>query len=237
MPASHYVADICELHVIHLMLLPQPAQGKNRYLSDMTVQNVPILSTTESDLLLNQHSWTLEQYEAMITAGILGDGDKVELLFGKIVDMSPIGISHSYCSQELFRFMVKEFDDKYIIRSEQPVAFPMHSMPEPVFVLTKKLKHRFKNRRPGPEDILLIVEVSASTLGRDRGAKNKLYASYGLPEYWILNLIDGQLELYTEPTDTEGYLKREDFIPGEFFTSPLLGKLKVGAVMAWGEEE
>ncbi len=203
----------------------------------MTVQNVPILSTIESELLLNQHSWTLEQYEAMIAAGILGDEDKVELLFGKIVDMSPIGISHSYCSQELFRFMIKEFDDQYVVRSEQPVAFPLHSLPEPDLVLTKKLKHRFKHRRPGPEDIKLIVEVSASTLGRDRGAKNKLYASYGLPEYWILNLIDGQLELYTEPTEENGYSKREDFLPGDIFISPLLGKQRVRAVMALGEEE
>ncbi len=203
----------------------------------MTVQNVPILSTLESDLLVNQHSWTLAQYEAMIDAGILGDADKTELLFGKIVDRSPIGISHSHCVQELNEYFILNYAKSYIVRSEQPVAFPLHSMPEPDFVLTKKFKHRFKKRRPGPEDIKLIVEVSASTLGRDRGAKNKLYASYGLPEYWILNLIDKQVELYTEPTETEGYAKREDFAVGEKFTSILLGELSVSAIMAIGEEE
>lgn len=216
----------------------EPKPKVKPYLSLMTVQNVPILSTLESDLLINQHSWTLDQYEAMIDAGILGDADKTELLFGKIVDISPVGISHSHCVQELIRYAIKNLDDKYICRSEQPVAFPLHSMPEPDLVLTKKFKHRFKKRRPGPEDIKLIVEVAASTLGRDRGAKNKLYASYGLPEYWILNLIDKQVELYTEPTETEGYAKREDFAVGDKFNSPLLGKLLVSQVMATeGEEE
>lgn len=203
----------------------------------MRVQNVPILSTLESDLLVSQHSWTLAQYEAMIDAGILGDEDKTELLFGRIVDMSPIGVSHSHCVQELTEYFIVNYAKSYIVRSEQPVAFPLHSMPESDFVLTKKIKHRFKKRRPGPEDIKLIVEVSASTLGRDRGAKNKLYASYGLPEYWILNLIDKQVELYTEPTETEGYAKREDFATGQRFMSPLLGDLAVRDVLAVGGSE
>jgi len=103
----------------------------------LTVQNLPILSTLESDLLVSQHSWTIGQYEAMITAGILNDEDRTELLFGKIVDRSPIGVSHSFCVTELTRFTIKTYDDRFIIRSEQPVAFPLHSMPEPDLVLAK----------------------------------------------------------------------------------------------------
>jgi len=205
----------------------------------MTVQAVPIPVAIEPELILNQRSWTLEEYEAMISAGVLGDEDRVELLFGKIVDMSPIGISHSYCIQELARFMFKNFDEDFVCRQEQPVAFPLHSMPEPDYVLAKKYKHRYRSRRPEPKDIRLIIEVSDSTLGRDRGAKMRLYAAYGIKEYWILNLIDRQLELYTEPTEAEGYTNRQSIPREDTFVSPLLGELRAADFMPkakWEEE-
>lgn len=108
----------------------------------MTVQAVPIPVAIEPELILNQRSWTLAEYEAMISAGVLGDEDRVELLFGKIVDMSPIGILHSYGVQEMNEFMVMNFAKRFICREEQPVAFPLHSMPEPDYVLAKRHKHR-----------------------------------------------------------------------------------------------
>ncbi len=197
----------------------------------MTVQAVPIPVHIEPELILNQRSWTLEEYEAMISAGVLGDQDRVELLFGKIVDMSPIGVSHAYHVQEMNKFMVLNFDGRFVGRQGQPVAFPLHSMPEPDYVLAKRHKHRYRDRRPGPEDIELIVEVSDSTLGRDRGSKMKLYAAYGIKEYWILNLIDRQLELYTEPTETEGYANRLSIPRDETFVSPLLGEFRAADVM------
>ncbi len=205
----------------------------------MTVQNLPIPVLDETELILNQHTWTLEQYEMMIESGVLGDTDKVELLFGKIVDMSPIGASHSFVLQEMNYFMITNYGKKYICRPEQPVAFPLHSMPEPDYVLARKMKHRFRKKRPQPEDVKLIIEVADSTLGRDRGAKAKLYASYGIKEYWIINLIDHHLELHTEPTETEGYAKITSFTRDETFQSSLLGEFAVNNVLPrskWEEE-
>ncbi|WP_273445368.1 Uma2 family endonuclease [Neolewinella agarilytica] len=205
----------------------------------MTVQNLPIPVLDETELILNQHTWTLEQYEMMIESGVLGDTDKVELLFGKIVNMSPIGVSHSYVMQEMAEFMITKYRKKYICRQEQPVAFPLHSMPEPDYVLARKMKHRFRKKRPQPEDVRLIVEVADSTLGRDRGPKAKLYASYGIQEYWIINLIDHHLELHTEPTEKEGYESIVFFSRDETFDSPLLGSFAVGNVLPrskWEEE-
>jgi Uma2 family endonuclease len=170
---------------------------------------------------------------------VLGDTDKVELLFGKIVDMSPIGASHSFVLQEMNYFMITNYGKKYICRPEQPVAFPLHSMPEPDYVLARKMKHRFRKKRPQPEDVKLIIEVADSTLGRDRGAKAKLYASYGIKEYWIINLIDHHLELHTEPTETEGYAKITSFTRDETFQSSLLGEFAVNNVLPrskWEEE-
>jgi Uma2 family endonuclease len=112
-------------------------------------------------------------------------------------------------------------------------------MPEPDYVLAEKHKHRYRDRRPQPDDIELIIEVSDSTLGRDRGSKMRLYAAYGIKEYWILNLIDRQLELYTEPTETEGYTNRQSIPRDDTFVSPLLGEFHVTNVMPrakWEEE-
>ncbi len=104
--------------------------------------------------------------------------------------------------------MIKQFDHRFVCRAEQPIALPPHSMPEPDIVLAKQRPDRYSDQHPGPEDIQLIIEVAESTLQRDRTVKARLYASFGIPEYWILNLIDRRLELYTEPTSEQGYLRR-----------------------------
>lgn len=135
--------------------------------------------------------------------------------------------------------MLDAYKHKYICRQEQPVAFPLHSMPEPDYVLAKKYKHRYRMRRPTADDIKVIIEVADSTLGRDHGSKNQLYAAYGVKEYWIINLIDYRLELLTEPTDIQGYSTKQYFIRGETFESLELGTVRVNDVlpkMAWEEE-
>lgn len=212
----------------------------NHYLVAMTVQTFPIPNVIDPELILNQRSWTVAEYEAMISAGLLGDEDAVELLYGKIVDkMIPIGVSHSYCLQELAEHIISRYKGAYICRQEQPVAFPLHSMHEPDYVLAKKFKHRYRKRRPTAEDIKLLIEVADSTLGRDRNSKAKLYASYGISEYWIINLIDHQLEAYTEPTTNEGYAKRVNFQRGESMDSPELGIVAVNDFLPrrnWEEE-
>ncbi len=153
--------------------------------------------------------------------------------------MSPIGISHSYCLQELAEFMITNFRKDFICRQEQPIALPMHSMPEPDYVLARNVKHRFRTKRPKPADVQLIIEVADTTLSRDRGTKAKLYASFGIQEYWILNLIDYQLELHLNPTEQEGYGNVQFYSRGDVFSSPLLGEMAVSKLlprMRWEEE-
>jgi Uma2 family endonuclease len=154
------------------------------------------------ELLANLHYITLERYHAMIDADILGEDDRVELLTGKIVTMSPIGRFHAVCVSNLAEYFVPNLAGTYRCRQEQPITIPDGSEPEPDYVIATRHDHRYLSHHPYPEDIHLLIEVADRTLARDRGAKRTIYAHAGIPEYWIVNLIERQLEIYTEP-DTE----------------------------------
>ena len=188
------------------------------------VNTIPI----EAELLLHQPDWTVEQYEAMVAAGVLGDEDRVELLFGKIVEQMPIGTRHSFCVQELAYFMIRRFGVRFVGRQEQPVLLLGHSVPEPDYVLATLHPHRYANSKPGAEDIQLVVEVADATLGRDQTSKARLYGQAGINEYWIINLIDNRIEVYTEPDRTTGgYTSVKLYEKGTSLASPLLGELAV----------
>ncbi len=191
-----------------------------------------LITPVEPELLAHQPDWTLTQYEAITEAGIIGPADKLELLFGKIVKKISLGDLHAYCVQELNYFMIQNFGDRFIGRQEQPIAIPPHSVPEPDYALATLQPHRYRRQKPQPADIKLIVEVADSTLLRDQGAKARLYGSAGIPEYWIINLVENRLEVYTEPRpEVGGYGKQEIYRKEETFISVALGELKVAAVM------
>ena len=182
----------------------------------------------EPELLFHQPDWTVRQYVRMVTTGILDEEDQVELLFGKIVSKMPIGDRHSFCVQELNYYMIRHFGEQYIGRQEQSVSLLSHSVPEPDYVLAAPHAHRYRDRKPGAEDIRLIIEVSDATLDRDRGAKARLYGMAGIPEYWVINLIDNCVEVHTEPnTQAGGYAEVVSYRSGEQIASSLLGALPV----------
>jgi Uma2 family endonuclease len=161
------------------------------------------------ELLANLHYITLERYHAMIEAGILGEDDPVELLAGKIINTSPIGRFHAVCVDNLNEYFVIKLAGAYRCRQEQPITIPNGSEPEPDYVIATRHDHQYLTHHPYPEDIHLLIEVADQTLARDRGAKHAIYARAGIPEYWIFNLIERQLEIYTEPDTVRGTYKVE----------------------------
>ena len=182
----------------------------------------------EPELLLHQTDWTLEQYERMVDGGILTPEDRVELLFGKIVYKLAIGDLHVFCVQELNYAMIERFGRRFTCRQEQPISLPEHSAPEPDYVLAAPAEDRYFNRKPQPAEIQLIVEVSDSTLARDRGSKARLYGLFGIPEYWIINLVDKRIEVHTSPrgrTDQGGYERIEYVNAHNAFRSEVLGEI------------
>lgn len=140
----------------------------------------------------------------MIEVGILGDEDHVELLDGKIIEISPIGRFHASCVRNLITFFVPRLVGKFTCSPEQPISIADGSEPEPDFVIATYREDNYASGHPVPADIQLLIEVADKTLARDRSVKASIYARAGIPEYWIINLIDRQLERHTAPDAENG---------------------------------
>lgn len=137
------------------------------------------------------------EYDELIRQGHF-EGEKIELLFGLLVRMTPVGAPHSSTVIRLTRLFITLLpEERASVRSQQPFAALPDSEPEPDLVLAPPGAYN----REHPEKTLLVIEVSASSLTRDRGLKARLYALAGVPEYWIVNLVDQVIEVYTEPFD------------------------------------
>jgi len=150
---------------------------------------------------------TVQDYHAMAEAGILGEDDRVELIEGELITMSPIGVRHMACVNILTKLFVKQFDGEAIVSVQNPLRLSEYSEPEPDIALFKYRDDFYREERPTSEDVLLCVEVSHSTLGYDRGVKRPLYARAGIREYWLINLNEELIELFRQPESGEYQVK------------------------------
>jgi Uma2 family endonuclease len=148
------------------------------------------------------HRFNLAEYEAMIRHGILGADDRVELIAGEIVEMSPIGHPHKGSVTFLQDFFERHLaDGQAIVMVQQALAIVPNSMPQPDLLLLR-YRSDFYRRRPNyPDDTLLAIEVADSSLRYDRTTKLSLYANAGVPEYWIVDVNGEAVEIYREPAD------------------------------------
>ena len=167
----------------------------------------------------------VDQYHAMIDAGTLGPADKVELLYGKILPMSPVGRFHAASVARISKLFFRNFSDRYSCRAQDPISILPVSEPEPDFVVAKFDEEDYVDGHPTPRDILLLIEVSDSTLDKDRKYKLPLYASSGIQEYWIVNLVDRQIELYSKPSEVGTYGTKTIIEEGKVWSSPTWGDL------------
>jgi len=150
---------------------------------------------------LKQHRFSLERYEAMIERGILTEDDRVELIHGAIVDVSPIGDRHTACVKRLNRLFMQIPSPQVTVSIQDPVAIPPDSEPEPDAALLKPREDFYEHAKPRPQDVLLIVEVADSSLQFDRDVKMPLYAHAGIAEAWLIDVDARVVEVYTEPRD------------------------------------
>lgn len=164
-------------------------------------------------MTVTRHPFSLEAYERMIARGILTEDDRVELLAGEVVEMSPIGHRHSGAVNRIARVFFAAFGDVASVSVQGPIALPPASMPEPDVAVLKKREDDYYGGRPQPKDVLLVVEVADSSLEIDRKVKLAVYAAAGIPEVWILNLAIPALEVYTEPS-ADAYERRDSFDRG-----------------------
>jgi Uma2 family endonuclease len=130
----------------------------------------------------------------MLKAGILHEDDPLELIDGQLVVLSPINDPHIVCINRLNRLFVEDTDPEVAVSIENPVRIDAYNEPEPHVVLSTNLRGA-----PRPEDVLLLVDVSDSTLGYDRDVTTPLYARAGIPEVWIVDLEGQQVEVHRDP--------------------------------------
>lgn len=142
--------------------------------------------------------FTVSEYYAMVRAGILGANDRVELIRGQVIPMSPIGSRHASCVDNLAELFISQVRPHASVRIQNPIRLSAHSEPQPDLALLER-KQVYASRHPRPDEVLLVVEVADTTLDFDRQVKIPLYADAGLCEYWIVNLAEACLEVYRRP--------------------------------------
>lgn len=154
----------------------------------------------------------------MIEAGVLDD-KKVELLNGEICQMPSEGAPHSYFGGSLADQFRDNLTDRALVRNANPITLP-DSEPEPDIAIVKGSWRDYRYRHPYPEDVLLIVEVASSSLQKDLGLKRTIYATAGIPEYWVLNINQSELVVFRDLRDgdyqSERRLNRGDVSPLAF---------------------
>ncbi len=139
--------------------------------------------------VLTQRQFTIDEYHRMGESGILHEDDRVELIEGKIVSMSPIGLRHTACVKRLIKlFSSLVQNNQTLISVQDPLIVNNHNEPEPDIVLLKYLEDCYESKRPSDEDALLVIEVADTSLTYDKTIKVPLYAKSQISDLWIVDL-------------------------------------------------
>ncbi len=173
-----------------------------------------------------QHKLTVEAYHDLARTGHLNEDDRVELIDGVIIEMAPLGSDHVTAVNRLTRLLVLAVGDAGVVSVQNTVTLPPYSAPQPdVAVLVPRFR-AFGEGLPQAEDILLMVEVSDSTLAWDRRVKVPLYAKQGVRETWLVNLPARRIEVFRHP-GPGGYGRHGVHAPGERIAPLLLPGVQV----------
>ncbi len=147
----------------------------------------------------------VEQFHKMGAAGVFEPDARIELLEGELLTMAPIGARHGSAVSALMRLLLRSaLDDRAFVWSQGPLVLLPMSQLQPDAMLLRPRPDEYRNAEPTPADVLLLVEVSDSTINFDRRRKLPVYARHGIPEVWIVNIQERRLEVFRDPNDV-GY--------------------------------
>ena len=158
--------------------------------------------------------FTADEYQLMGQAGILSADDRVELIDGEVVEMTPIGTVHTSAVMRATRALMLAAGTRAGVRGQVPIRLGDFSEPEPDLALVKWRDDFYGTAHPGPDDILLVIEMADTSLRYDRQVKVPLYARHGIVEYWLVDLAAHSVTCYTSPGD-DTYRKVSVHGPGE----------------------
>ncbi len=157
------------------------------------------------------YKWSVEDYHSMIEAGIL-EGKPVELLEGAIVNMSPEGIPHRRTNHCVTKYLRQILDSQAEIFESHPVTLD-NSEPEPDIAVVRLPETIYNNHHPYAEDIYWLVEIANKSLNRDLNEKSITYARNNIPEYWVIDLVNNKVVVFTNPLNSK-YQDIQEFTSG-----------------------
>jgi Uma2 family endonuclease len=160
--------------------------------------------------------FTVADYHRMAEAGILGPKERVELIDGEIVEMSPTGHPHWVRVARATTLFIRTFGDRAVVNVQNPIQLTEWTEPEPDLVVYKPRPDFYLKKKPAPEDVFFLMEISDTSLRYDRNVKVPLFAAAGIPEVWIQDVKSDVLYVYREP-QRNGYgvtldLRRNDIV-------------------------
>jgi hypothetical protein len=191
---------------------------------------LPTLAPTRTNFFVRR--FTLAEYHTLIEVGVLKPGDPYELLNGVIKYKMPQNTPHASTASKLEKRFWKLLPDEFLLRTQKPISIPnQDSEPEPDLAVVLGPDDRYDEVQPTPREVLLIVEVADTSLDEDRGEKLESYAAARIPIYWVVNLRERVVEVYTQPRGgrSPGYRGHDTFAPGQA-VPVVVGKKAVGAI-------
>jgi Uma2 family endonuclease len=148
---------------------------------------------------ISRHRFTVDDYHRMAACGILGEDDRVELLDGEVVEMTPFGLRHLARVDWLNDWLTRALHGRAIVRVQGSVRLDPHSEPQPDLAILRYRSDFYAQVHAGPPDILFLIEVSDTSAGFDRDVKLRVYGRAGIAEVWLVNLPADRLEIYRTP--------------------------------------
>ena len=172
-----------------------------------------LVSSSPSQSPLTPRRITVDEFDRIVASGSLNEPKKIELIDGYLVTKMTKSAEHGYSVKQVLKALETTLPVGWTWRMEQPVRIPPYDEPEPDAAIIRGSDADYKHRLPDATDVGLVVEVAAKSVIADRRQAN-LCGSSGIPVYWIINLVDRQVEVYTDPGPS-GYAIRQDFTSGE----------------------
>jgi Uma2 family endonuclease len=170
---------------------------------------------------VKRHKLDVSQYHRMGETGVFEGNERVELIEGEIVEMAPVGSGHAGTTNKLTELLVVAARGRAVVAVGNSVRLDRYNEPQPNFALLEPRADFYRGSVPTPSDVLLLVEVADSSLRFDRAVKLPLYARYGIPELWIVDLQHDTIEVCREPRG-DGYAVVSRAAPGEVLEPALL---------------
>jgi Uma2 family endonuclease len=170
--------------------------------------------------------FTVAEYYQMAEAGIFNEDDRVELIHGEILHMSPIGSPHMACVNRLTRIVSAQLEAKGILSIQNPIGIDDYSEPEPDVAILKYRSDHYEEKIPIPSDVLLVIEVADTSIKYDRNVKIPLYAEAGISEAWLVNLSKKEVTVFTEPM-SDGYVQSRRYRLGNAISCKQVKELEI----------